>query len=644
MRYLMSFLILLCAESMRGQEHFCAQHKQHSSKQIFGKTATVSQQALMDAYDVVYHHLDVQVERDTTFIAGNVQTLARVTSNQLDTFGFELHRNLSVDSVELSGGQNLTVNRILDYAFVLLPSTLTKNQWIDVKIHYHGTPPKAASAAIGAGFSSKASPSWGNRATWSLSQPYSAYEWWPCKQALQDKIDSLRVSITTSNENKAGSQGLLQQVVNLPNNKVRYEWKSMYPISSYLVSVAVGQYAEYKTYAHLDGDSILIQDYVYSNPLTLQAIQPVLDQTAPMIEAFSAKFGTYPFAAEKYGHSMAPFSGGMEHQTMTTIGVFNFGIVAHELGHQWWGDHVTCATWQDIWLNEGFASYCEYLAYEWLDSVGAKPLMQQVHNRVKAGPTGSIWFTDTTDVGRIFSSRLTYDKGNAFVHILRYEVNNDSLFFAFLKHFQQSFAYRNANTLQFKQSLEQFTGLDFTRVFAQWFYGEGFPVFEVIWKHENDTVYIKTTQTGSAEITPFFYTPVDYRIYYNNTFKQVRVIHDSVTRHYKIPVTGMVGSIQIDPDNWIINDATILQDNTTGLKTKQAATLQLQVFPNPSSGMLEIKSNGRNGMLFLSDIAGRELFHLPLASQLNIEDLEAGTYFLTLKTNEGSTTLKIIKQ
>lgn len=644
MRYLMIFLILICAESMRGQEHFCAQHKQHSSKQIFGKTATIGQQALMDAYDVVYHHLDVQVERDTTFIAGNVQTLVRVTANQLDTFGFELHRNLSIDSVELPGGENLNVSRILDFAYVLLPSTLTKNQWIDVKIYYHGIPPKAASAAIGAGFSSKASPSWGNRATWSLSQPYSTYEWWPCKQALQDKIDSLRVSITTSNENKAGSQGLLQQVVNLPNNKVRYEWKSMYPISSYLVSVAVGQYAEYKTYAHMDGDSILIQDYVYNNPLTLQAIQPILDQTAPMIEAFSAKFGNYPFAAEKYGHSMAPFSGGMEHQTMTTIGIFNFGIVAHELGHQWWGDHVTCATWQDIWLNEGFASYCEYLAYEWLDSAGAKPLMQQVHNRVKAWPVGSIWFTDTTDVERIFSSRLTYDKGNAFVHILRYEVNNDSLFFAFLKHFQQTFAFQNANTLQFKQTLEQFTGLDFTRVFAQWFYGEGFPVFEVIWKQENDTVYIKTTQTGSAEITPLFNTPVDYRIYYNNTFKQVRVLHDSATRHYKIPVAGLVGSVQIDPDNWIINDATILQDNTTGLRAKQAATLQLQVFPNPSSGMLEIKSNSRNGMLYLSDIAGREVYQHPFATQLNLEEIEAGTYFLTLKTSEGSVTLKIIKQ
>lgn len=644
MRYLTILLALLAANGVRGQEHFCALHKQHASKQVFGKTATTGQQVLMDAYDVVYHHLNVQVERDTTFIAGNVQTLARVAANQLDTFGFELHRNLSLDSVELPGGQNLNFNRVLDFAFVILPATLTKNQVIDITIYYHGTPPAAASAAIGAGFSSKASPSWGNRATWSLSQPYSAYEWWPCKQALQDKIDSLRVSITTSNENKAGSQGVLQQVVSLPNNKVRYEWKSGYPISSYLVSVAVAQYAEYKTYAHVGSDSILIQDYVYSNPLTLQTIQPILDQTAPMIEAFSARFGIYPFAAEKYGHSMAPFSGGMEHQTMTSIGVFNFGIVAHELGHQWWGDHVTCATWQDIWLNEGFASYCEYLAYEWLDSTGAQPLMQQVHSRVKAWPVGSIWFTDTTDVNRIFSSRLTYDKGNAFVHILRYEVNNDSLFFAFLKHFQQSFAYRNANTLQFKQSLEQFTGMNFTRVFDQWFYGEGFPVFEVVWKHENDTVYIKSTQVGSAETTPFFNTPVDYRIYYNNTYKQVRLIQDSVTQHYIIPVTGIVGSVQLDPDNWILNDATILQDNNTGLNSLLVQPISLQAFPNPTSGMLEIKSNAEHGLLCILDIAGRELKHLPLKQQLNLRELEPGTYFLTLKTKDGLNTIKIIKQ
>lgn len=629
---------------IEAQEHPCALNKQKSMLSWYAKAATIQQQELMEQYDVKYHHLDVKVERDTTYISGSVRTLAQIAATQMDTFGFELYRNLTIDSIEVPGGTNLAFSRVTDFTYVRLPLTLTKNQFTDLTIYYHGIPPKGASAAIGAGFSSASSTRWGNRATWSLSQPYSAYEWWPCKQSLQDKIDSVRVHITTSSANKAGSQGVLQQVVGLPNGKVRYEWLSHYPISAYLISVAVAQYVEYKTYAVLHGDTVLIQDYIYSNPATLDTLKPILDKTSRMMESFSELFGDYPFKAEKYGHAMAPFSGGMEHQTMTSIGIINFNIVAHELGHQWWGDHVTCATWRDIWLNEGFASYSEYLANEHLDSLKAAPLMQQVHNRVMSEPGGSIWFTDTTDVGRIFSSRLTYDKGNAFVHILRFETANDSLFFAALKTYHQTYAFSNANTLQFKQVLEQVTGRDFTRVFNQWFYGEGFPTFHVRWNHLNDTLYMEVTQTTSTAVTPLFVTPVEYLIWVNNTTKLVRFMHDSVTCRYKIPLTGMIGSVQVDPKNWLLNSSTSTQDYTLGVDDAERTRLRLDVYPNPANDVVTLVSHEQEGVLQLRDAAGRKIRECAFTSKLSLDGLESGMYFLTLVSGRGEKTIYLIKR
>lgn len=225
------------------QQHFCAAGKQKSALalQQRNKTASNDQQQLMNEYDVKFHHLDVHVERDTTFISGSVRTVAQVIALQLDSFGFELHHNFTIDSV-IYGGASLTVNHTTDFAFVVLPSTVMQNGVVDVTIYYHGTAPAAASAAIGAGFSSQKSGRWGNQATWSLSQPYSAYEWFPCKQSLQDKVDSVFTYITTSEENKAGSNGTLQAIVPLANNKHRYEWKTFYSTDYYLISVAVGKY------------------------------------------------------------------------------------------------------------------------------------------------------------------------------------------------------------------------------------------------------------------------------------------------------------------------------------------------------------------------------------------------------------------
>ncbi len=197
------------------------------------------------------------------------------------------------------------------------------------------------------------------------SEPFAAKDWWPNKQVLTDKADSVWVFLTTSPNEMAGSQGLLTNVTVLDNNQLRYEWKSNYPIAYYLISFAVSDYQEYNIYAKpegLENDSILIQNFIYNHPNYLNNYKINIDATAPMIELFSDLYAMYPFKDEKYGHCITQLGGGMEHQTMSTMVVF-IRLGCHELAIC--GLATMLPVLPGVILGErGFATYTDYLANE----------------------------------------------------------------------------------------------------------------------------------------------------------------------------------------------------------------------------------------------------------------------------------------
>lgn len=583
-----------------------------------------------DKYDLNYHKLDLDMSNTSTFIKGSVTFKAKVTASQLQIFEFDLHSSLQIDSIRFNG-QLVSSTDNNGLRSVNLSNSLNQGDDFTAIIHYQGLPTSVPGAAIGSGITNDVSPSWGARVTWTLSQPYSAYEWWPCKQALGDKIDSIDVWITVDDSLKAGSNGLLKNVTSLPNNKARYEWKHKHPVDYYLISAAVGNYMEYNIYANPIGATqpILIQNYLYNKPNFISYVTPRIDLTADYLEYFSELFGMYPFANEKYGHSCAPLSGGMEHQTMTTQGVFSADIIAHELGHQWFGDYVTCGSWKDISLNEGWASYTEYLMIEKFTPNQAANSMNNVHNNVMSQPGGSVYVSDTTNINQIFSSRLSYDKGSAIYHTLRYEFNNDSLYFATLRNYLQTFAYSTAKGVDFKANIESFSGKNFDAFFNQWYYGEGFPSFSLKWNHQNGLVHLKITQTASMpSVTPLFITPLDIRVLGNGIDTTVRIQLNASETNFSFPASGNMTTAQIDPKNWILNQTGTIQKDIYLSEESFATDLNFEIYPNPTSQYLHI-NNPFNSNLKLVDTQGKLIrIYDAKTKVISLEMLAPGIYYI----------------
>ena len=654
------FILLLIwgSTSAQQREHFCAQSKQASTErsQTLAKSMAAAANGISHEmkYDVKFVHLNVNVERNTKYISGSVRSIATVTSTVLDTFMCVLHQNFTIDSIWIN---NVNTAFIRQDSSVKcgLASSFTNNVTFTTQVFYNGTAPSGGSA-IGSGFSTGTSGSWGNQATWSLSESFVAYHWWPCKQALTDKIDSSWVFVTTDSLNKAGSNGLLKNVVTVGSKK-RYEWKSKYPIDYYLISVAVAKYKEFRQYAkptYLANDSILIQNYIYDNAINnnswINTQKVDLNKMPQVLNFLSNMYGMYPFYKEKYGHCMAPFGGGMEHQTMTSLGFFEYYINAHELGHQWWGDQVTCKTWGDIWINEGFASYTEHLVAEYLDPLNFAGNLNAAHTNVMTQPGGSIYFTtaDTMNTSRIFSSRLTYDKGGAIVHSLRFLTNNDSVWFNTLRGFQNTYKNSTASALDFQNYYQTATGINPSVFFNQWYYGEGYPTFTVRFHQRNGNFLLKSTQSTSAPSSiPLFTTPIEYAVSrLGKVDTIIRLNHAQTIENYTLAMNGQVTGVTCDPKNWLINKSTVARDTMLGYVpapppstvgfTEAEKIANISAGPNPVKSIYTLTNPQKfEGQVFVYDQNGKLVLQQNLGSynEISFENLASGIYTVSLRDN-----------
>jgi aminopeptidase N len=646
------FLITFSFSTIFGQkvensskDHFCSQIKKNGIYQF----KDVKKTLLMNKYDVKFYKLDINLERTSVAISGNVTIDAVVQLTALDTFAFELDDVLLIDSIKINNSIK-TYNRATNQVFVPVSPALTVGSTVTAQIYYHGTP---NSGGFFSGITHTTSFTWGNEVVFTLSEPFNAYQWWPCKQDLTDKADSAYIFVTTSNQNKVGSNGVLTATVPIAGNKMRYEWKTRYPIDYYLISASVAKYIDYTIYAHPTGtsDSVRIQNYLYDNthvPSVLTTFQTSIDQTADFIELYSDLFGLYPFINEKYGHSMAPLGGGMEHQTMTTLGMFNFDLVCHELGHQWWGDFVTCGTWNDIWLNEGFASYCEYLAKQNLDPGTAQQWLTDTHSSTMSAVDGSVYvpMASITDINRIFDSRLSYDKGGDIIHQIRFELQNDSLFFQSLKNFQTQYGFSTATGLDFKSVVETTSGMNFTDYFNQWYFGEGYPTYNIVWNQIADTVIFTATQTTSMpSVTPLFKMLMEYKLNSPSGDTLIRVYQTANVNTFKIHTSKTITGMAVDPNDWVINKVGTIVIGIENVENPVYFTTG----PNPVEDFVFVyfeNNISKSTEIKVCDITGRELmkvYAIQNSTKIDLSNLKSGFYMINVSDGNNVYSKRIVK-
>lgn len=641
-------LLPLAAQSQLSTTDQCAMGKK---KQYNRLARTQVMDAAEDYYDVCHVKFDIEVKEQSTAMKACVSTTAVVVADVMTEYAFELNPFLRVDSLLIN---NMRIALQPDTTFLRrasLPNSLTKGAVFTAKVYYQGTPPTGP-GFFSTGMRNQQVPGTNNRATFSMSEPYDSRDWWPCKQSLTDKIDSVDFWITVADSLKVGSNGLLQKVTPLPQGMHRYEWKTNYPQAYYLISFAAAEYEEYSYYNHFTGsnDSMLVQNYLYAAPHPRDPNDMTnLDMTGEYINYFSELFGRYPFWKEKYGHCLVPLGGGMEHQTMTSLGYLEPFLIAHELGHQWWGDHVTCGTWHDIWLNEGFASYCEYLyAAHFRSQPEANAVMKSFMDRSMEAPNGSVYVNDTANEGIVFSGRLTYAKGATVLHMLRFEAGSDEKFFAMLKAYGNRFSFSTATTADLEALTTIMFGKDMSPFFRQWVYGEGYPTIGADWNQADDEVIVRVNQSASMPSSvAMFQTPLEVKLISGSRDTTFLVQLQDAQQSYSFRWDRPVSNVTLDPNNWLLNDTGIVYRNAL-LPVKNNASSVL-VAPNPTTDGWNLFALPANSNLLLTDLMGRRVWMGSSDKEqeylVPAQNLASGMYFLRIQADGGfSQSIKLLRR
>src|SRR5262249_37696575 len=330
-----------------------------------------------------------------------------------------------------------------------------------------------------------------------------------------------------------------------------------HPISSYLVSIASYPYTHtVDWYVPAPADSMRIDFFNY--PETAPGVAPVQSKVKTMLGAYAARFGPYPFGDEKYGHAQFQCGGGMEHETCTSIGAFAEFVVAHELGHQWWGDMVTCRDFHHIWVNEGFATFMESI---WAESQGGPAAYHADLQLNKYYGPGTVWVPDDQDEGRIFDSNLSYNKGSWVLNMLRH-VLGDATFFDAMLQYRATNLYSTGTTEVFRAACEAVSGRDLTKFFQQWVYDERYPVYHPTWaSHAAGGGYDVTLTLEQRQSWQLFTMPVDVRV---TTTAGPRdfVLPDSLASQvFTLHVDAQPTALDLDPGDWILKqvDRPIVQ-------------------------------------------------------------------------------------
>ncbi len=615
-----------------------------SEKRAFDQLNKQVAAVLPNNYDLKYGRMVWSVNPAVKFIEGKVSYLF-FHADSMQEFKLELSDSLVTDSVQMNGnhiafthsGNILTVN---------FGQYLSAAQLDSISIYYHGVPPSS-------GFGSFAAETHGPNnipVLWTLSQPYGAKDWWPAKQDLNDKIDSVDIYVIAPSAYKAASNGVLVSEIINGADKITY-WKHRYPIAAYLIAIAVSDYTVFTDQVALSNGTLDVVNYVYNE--SLGQAQLALNEMNEHLVFFDSLFIPYPFMNEKYGHAQFNWGGGMEHQTISFVGGFSYELLAHELAHMWFGDHVTCGSWQDLWLNEGFATYATGLCYErFSPNLYWKIWKANQVDFITSSPDGSVFVTDTSTIARLFDARLTYSKAAMLLHMIRWKIGDDD-FFEALRNYQNNplLSHNYARNIDLKNELEWQSQQNLDELFNDWYWGEGYPSYTLNYDQDNSNLVTFTlSQSQSHPSVSFFEMPVPIR--FKNATQDTMIVfeHTFSGQSFSAQLSFKVDSVIIDPDNWIVCNQNVVASTQNTPPSNQGISL----FPNPASEKLHLIIKGqlaeRIQEIQIFSVDGQEVTDKILYTtnaangMIEINNLSQGIYQLRVNTQKNNYNVTFVKQ
>jgi len=634
-KFFVSFIFLVSFLHIGAQEKFDiseAEAKSASKKFNFKANPNTSN------YDITYHKLEFSVNPAIASISGKITTTFTAKVNMTKVV-FDLDDNMSVSKVTQNGNSLAFSQNSNDELNITLQNTLFSNQSTTVSIEYSGNPTSNGFGSFEVSTHSE------TPVLWTLSEPYGALGWWPCKQDLNDKIDTIDVYITAPQQYISVSNGM-EQSATINNGLKTTHFKHQYPIPAYLIAIAVTNYQTYSHTVSNNGKPFPIINYVY--PESLNYAQNNTRVTVNIMEHFINVFGNYPFENEKYGHAQFGWGGGMEHTTVSFMGSFDRDLIAHELAHQWFGNKITCGSWKDIWLNEGFATFLTGLSIEHLDGETAyKNWKSSKISSITSISNGAVYLSDadTLSVNRIFNGRLSYNKGAMVLHMLRKKLGETNFFIALKNYITDAdLAYNYAKTPDLISHLEAVYGESLTEFFNDWVYNQGYPTYQVNWHQpEPNKVNIQLLQTQSDASVSFFETAVSIRLNgINGETKYLILNNISNNQTFIEEVSFTIASLEFDPNLDLIS-----RNNTVTLSTENQIIDKstITIYPNPINDILEIFPSKtlivKKTTIF--NVLGKKMLETSKLS-VNLKEFSSGIYFVKIQTNKGNFDRKIIKK
>jgi peptidase M1-like protein len=520
---------------------------------------------LQDRMDVLHCDLVITLDMSSTDIpsAALTMTAENIGPGSLSQCVLDFDDNgglMAVSSVDDGAGSPLTHTHsgAEDRIFINLPAPVAVGNTFTVRVFYSGTPNIAGH--FGAPY--RRSTHSGVPVIYTFSEPYGARFWWPCKDVPEDKF-TIDLHVTCPDASYSGhplsvaSNGDLVSVAD-NGSTLTFNWSEGHPLSTYLVSICCTNYQQASgTYTALDAMTTMeVAHHLY--PEYYASESPELPRTIEVMEFFAQTFGEYPFLDEKYWTASHSSGSGMEHQTCTSMPYGNLATAyhrrnIHELSHSWFGDLITCENFDHLWIQEGWATYCEALFHEHRWGVA------DYHSFVDAWSTSDSYPIVSSQADN-FNNGIVYRKGAWVLHMLRHVIGDADFFLAASNYIADpSLRYGTAVTDDLQAHYEAVTGQDLSWYFDQWLYRASRPSYEWSWNWHTEgsdaVIDLMIEQTQSDDV---YIMPIDFQVNLSGGGSQVITV-DNTQRLQAFAVnvgTGTPLSLTFDPDNWLLETHT----------------------------------------------------------------------------------------